>query len=75
MQHTELDVVLLLDELEYPEAEHSEDEHCGYHVPMQWPSSLDLPVEHACVQWQEPYQAASETMEMYGQLMHTVMAH
>jgi hypothetical protein len=30
MEHTELDVVLLLDELGYPKAEHSEDEHCCY---------------------------------------------
>jgi hypothetical protein len=50
MEYTELDVVLLLDELGYPEAERSEDEHCCYHVPMQWPSSSDLLVEHAYVQ-------------------------
>jgi hypothetical protein len=49
VEHTELDM-LLLDELGYPEAEHSEVEHCCYPVPVQWPSSLDLPVEHACVQ-------------------------
>jgi hypothetical protein len=50
VEHTELDVVLLLDELGYPEAECSEDEHCCYPVPVQWPSSSDLLVEHACVQ-------------------------
>jgi hypothetical protein len=30
VEHTKLDMVLLLDELEYPEAERSEDEHCCY---------------------------------------------
>jgi hypothetical protein len=50
MEHTELGVVLLPDELVYPGAARSEDEHCCYPTPGQWPSSLDLPVEHACVQ-------------------------
>jgi hypothetical protein len=35
MERTELGVVLLLDELVYPVAEHSEDEHCCYHAPMK----------------------------------------
>jgi hypothetical protein len=50
MEHTELDMVLLLDELGYPGAERSEDEHYCYPALGQWPSSLDLLVEHACVQ-------------------------
>jgi hypothetical protein len=50
MEHIELGVVLLLNELGYPEAARSEDEHCCYPAPGQWPSSSDLLVEHACVQ-------------------------
>jgi hypothetical protein len=50
VEHTKLDVVLLLDELVYPRAERSEGEDCYYPAPGQWPSSLSLPVEHACVQ-------------------------
>jgi hypothetical protein len=50
MERTELGVVLLLDELVYPRAALSEDEHCSYPAPMQWPSSSSLLVEHACVQ-------------------------
>jgi hypothetical protein len=50
MEHTELDVVLLLDELGYLGVARSEDEHCCYPAPRQWPSSSDLLVEHACVQ-------------------------
>jgi hypothetical protein len=49
-KRTELGVVLLMDELGYPVAKRSEDEHCYYPIPVQWPSSSDLPVEHACVQ-------------------------
>jgi hypothetical protein len=44
VEHTALDVVLLLDELGYLEAERSEDEHCYYPAPRKWPSSSDLPV-------------------------------
>jgi hypothetical protein len=50
VERTELDVVHLLDELGYPGAKRSEDEHCCYPAPRQWPSSSSLPVEHACVQ-------------------------
>jgi hypothetical protein len=50
MEHTELDVVNLLDELVYPGAARREDGHCCYPAPRQWPSSLNLPIEHTCVQ-------------------------
>jgi hypothetical protein len=50
VEHTERDVVLILEEMGYPEAERSEVEHCCYPIPGQWPSSSNLPVEHACVQ-------------------------
>jgi hypothetical protein len=50
MERTELDVVLLLDKLVYPGAERSEGEDCCYPAPRQWPSSLGLSIEHACVQ-------------------------
>jgi hypothetical protein len=33
MEHTELGVALLLDELVYPVAKRSEDEHCCYPTP------------------------------------------
>jgi hypothetical protein len=33
VEHTELEVVLLLNELGYPRAKHSEDEHCCYPTP------------------------------------------
>jgi hypothetical protein len=33
MEHTELGVVLLQDELVYPGAEHIEDEYCCYLAP------------------------------------------
>jgi hypothetical protein len=72
---TEFGVILLPDELVCPMAARSEDEHYCYPAPGQWPSSSSLPVKHACVQWREPYQAASEMMEMYEQPMHTVVAH
>jgi hypothetical protein len=35
MEHTELGVVLLLDEWVYPVAERREDEHCCYPAPMR----------------------------------------
>jgi hypothetical protein len=50
VERTELDMDLLLDELVYPGAEHSEGEYYCYPTHRQWPSSSDLPVEHACVQ-------------------------
>jgi hypothetical protein len=50
MEHTELDVVLLLDELGYLGVEHSKDKHCYYPALVQWPSSSNLLVEHACVE-------------------------
>jgi hypothetical protein len=50
VERTELGVVLLLDKLVYPRAVRSEDEYCYYPAPGQWPSSSNLPVEHACVQ-------------------------
>jgi hypothetical protein len=75
VERTKLGVVLLLDELVYPRAACSKDEHCCYPAPRQWPSSSSLLVEHACVQWRELYQAASKMMEMYEQPMHTVVAH
>jgi hypothetical protein len=45
---TEMGVVLLLNESVYPMVERSKDEHYCY--PAQWPSSSNLPIEHACVQ-------------------------
>jgi hypothetical protein len=50
MERTELGVVLLLEELVYPRVARSEEKHCCYFAPRQWPSSSDLPIEHACVQ-------------------------
>jgi hypothetical protein len=35
VERTELGVVLLLDELGYPKAEHNEDEHCCYPAPVK----------------------------------------
>jgi hypothetical protein len=35
VEHTELDVILLLDELVYPRAAHSEGEYCWYPAPGQ----------------------------------------
>ena len=35
VERTELGVVLLLDELVYPVAERSEDEHCCYPIPVR----------------------------------------
>jgi hypothetical protein len=50
VERTELGVVLLLDVLGYPGVACSKDEHCCYPTPGQRPSSISLPVEHACVQ-------------------------
>jgi hypothetical protein len=75
VEHTELGVVLLLDELVYPGAARSEDEYCCYPAPGEWPSSSNLPVEHACVQLLELYQGASEMMERYEQPVHTLVVH
>jgi hypothetical protein len=50
VERTELDVILLQDELVYPGAERSEGEYCCYPTPWQWPFSSSLPVGHAFVQ-------------------------
>jgi hypothetical protein len=50
VERTELDMVLLLNEPVSPEAARSEGGYCCYPALGQWPSSSNLPVEHACVQ-------------------------